>query len=1486
MKLTQILNTRLPERFLSGQSGIGSGRLLKSLLTLTLLFVMTDVIQAQSTGDYRTRTGANGSWFSRNTWQRFSRGSWRNAWSYPTSSSGAVEIRSDASVTVNGQLLIDQLTVNGNLTVNTSANGTSSSFTLNNGTGTDLVVNGTFIYAATGSNANFSVNTGATWSVAAGATYVHNSARSVTAALNAVTLNPTSRFIYRGSSTLAPSVSLSGRTYGHLLFESTSGVWNYSLGGGAALNVQGDLAVGAAGNVNLNLSTFTGTINVTGTTTVSAGSTFSTNSTGVMNTGHVNINGTINLNTNVNSTGNWVNGSAAVQNSTGRTVVFNSSGDQSVTRSGAGPVNFGNVVINKPSGNVNLSANVTVSGTLTLTSGKLNIGSNTLTLNGAVSRTGGFIAGSHAAGLVIAGNAGNLHFGSAGTDAYLKSLTVNNGASATLATPLQITAGTVPSDEGVVTVTGTGVLNTGGNLTLKSNANGTARIAAGRTTGGYINGNVTVERYIPQTASKAWRLLASTTSGQTIRQAWQENQTGFNSNTNPGFGMMIPGRKSVFGTLANAQAAGFDTLSPGHAIFTYDPATDNLLPVANTNATQLSASHGYFVFVRGDRSPNQFGAGAPATSTVLRSTGTLFQGNQPAVNVPAGQYALVRNPYASRIDMRQIVRTGGLAAAYQVWDPKLSGAFGVGGYQTFTRNTVTGNYEVSPGGGSYGANGSVQNFIESGLAFFVQAVGTSGTVQVTEACKTSGSQVVHRPAGGTSGGGQKRILFNVYAVNGTSTDMVDGGYVDFNEVYSNNVDVYDVKKSPNFGENFGIQRNGTDLVVERRSGLTARDTIPFRMYNLRTISYRIDLQHTGLDPLTTKVILEDKFTGSRRELNATGTTEYTFTVTSASATRAQDRFRLLLSNMNEFTGSGDWTDVSRWSLGRVPAVNESFSIGAGADASLNTDFELTGTLTMGDGSRLTVNPGRTLSIGTGGVADFKEQSVVFKSDATGYGSLGQVTGTLMGASNITVERYIPNNGFRSWRLLSVPTYGTQTIRQSWQENNAPMVNGKPGYGTLITGGGNNTGAAQAAGFDFSGANASMLTWNGTGWSNITGTLGAISAHPAYFLYVRGDRSKGVTGQTTDANATTLRTTGNVYTGDQSYSIPSGQFAVVPNPYASAIDFTQLQRSGVANTYYVWDAKKQNGNQLGAYQTFAGPDYECLLGGGSYVLGSLNNTVIESGQAFLVRGTTGGNILIKETAKRGSSSIGNLGLRPVGAVKKLKAGLYAEGEMLDAAQVRFGTAFSNEVNGEDADKLGNPGVNLAVEHNQRLLAVEGRGEPGSGETVIRYRMWNLKPGTYRLELEEKDLLAEGLEGEVRDSYTGQVMPLQATGTTKLNFTVNGDAASAAPNRFTVVLRKNSGAVQSGNPGVTVTPNPVQGPQLRYQLQGLPAGNYQISLYNSSGKRIIGQTIQYSGSVTGYLLYLPAGTADGVYTLLVSDQKFISVNCKVLVNNKNN
>jgi hypothetical protein len=1463
-----------------------TNRLLHTLFLGVMFFLSgTTLVQAQITDDYRTRTGVTASWFGTATWQRYNGTTWVDVATNPTSANGAIEIRSDASVTIPAPLTVDNLTVNGTLTFNNATNGSGNAFTLNNGTGTDLIVNGTFIFNGTGSQANFTISTGAVWAVAAGGTYVHNSIRGVTSALGAASLSNTSNFIYRGSSSLNPSVSVSGRTYGNLTFESTSGAMSITPSGGSALTVQGALSVGGsgAGTTSLNLGSFTGTLGVTGTSAIISGSTLSTPNAVYTSIGDITVNGTLTFNNNITAEGNWIQGSTGVQNNSTRTVTFSGSSTQTITKAGGGTVTFNNITVNKVSGTVSLGSNtnVTASGSILLTAGNVVIGGSTLTA-GSITRTSGSLQGSNISNLVITGTGSNLFFDNTGTNNFLREFTLNTGATATLGNNLNITAYDDISSEGVLTVTGTAILTTGGFLTLKSNANGTARIAGGNTAGGYISGDVTVERFIPQNSSKAWRLLASNTSGQSINAAWQEGAVGGMVNPNPGFGTKIPAGRAVANNIAAANAAHFDTLSSGVSIFKYNAANDGLDPVPTTNVN-IANEQGYFLFIRGDRSPGQFGAGAPTTSTVLRSKGTLFLGDQSPVGTGASNYGLVRNPYPSRIDMRNIVRGSNVVDAYQVWDSKLGGTYGVGGFQTFTKSGA--DYVVAPGGGSYGANGSTHNFIESGAAFFIQSTSnTNNTAQVTEACKTSASNLnSFRPSGVLAD--DKRITFTLYALNPGSTDVVDGGLVFINDVYSNSVTVEDVRKSGNFNENFGMLRDNVELVVEKRKDV-AQDSIFFKMYQLRQISYRLDFTALNFDPAITTAVLQDKFTNSNTILDLSTLTSYTFTVNATAGSFAQDRFKLVLNSGNTFSGTGNWTDNARWSRGVPPTSAEVVTIAAGANATLNTDFTIAGSLTMDATSTLEINPTRTLTVS--GTANFAGQSVTFKSDATGYGSLGQVAGTVNGATNVTVERFIPNNGFRSWRLLAIPTYGNgQTIRQAWQEgiaNPQPLQNNLPNRGTQITGAFASQAAAAAAGFDSTSVQASLLTWNGTGWSNVTNTNSAIANNKAYFLFVRGERSKGVTGAVTNSSSTTLRTNGTVYTGNQVFNIPTNGFAVVANAYPSAISFTGLTRSNVNNLFYIWDSKKQNGNSLGVYQTFSGINaFNCLISGGSYTLGQ-PNTIIESGQAFFVTGGAtpgGGTVTLLESAKVSGTS-GNLGFRPAAIPSKIDSRLLDENnEVLDANVVIFDKVYNKIVDADDAVKFGNPGANLAIELNSKILAIEGT-QPVEENDVIQFRMWNLKQQVYKLEFIPVKMTLNGLYAILEDSYLGESKEIDLSGNTVVNFAVDNNPASSAANRFRIVFSKTKSATSIGKPSYTIAPNPVAGNTVNLQFKNQPAGVYKVKLLGIDGKVAAIKIINHAGGTSNQQISMPAITTAGSYQLEINSPLNIKTVKQLTVN----
>ncbi len=211
---------------------------------------------AASAGDYRSLN--TGNWNSPGTWQTYDGSSWVAATSTPTSADGVITIRNNDNVTISAAgLTVDQVTVNGGGTL-TVASGIT--WTLADGAGTDLTIAGLMVNAG----GTWSFGTNATWQVDDGGTYVHNTTAAVGTLLDRATLAAASTFIYRGSSTITPPVSLGNRTYGNLTFESTAGSWSFAPNASSPVTALGTFSLGA--NVTMN-SQITGLVTIGGSFT-------------------------------------------------------------------------------------------------------------------------------------------------------------------------------------------------------------------------------------------------------------------------------------------------------------------------------------------------------------------------------------------------------------------------------------------------------------------------------------------------------------------------------------------------------------------------------------------------------------------------------------------------------------------------------------------------------------------------------------------------------------------------------------------------------------------------------------------------------------------------------------------------------------------------------------------------------------------------------------------------------------------------------------------------------------------------------------------------------------------------------------------------------------------------------------------------------------------------------------------------------------------
>jgi hypothetical protein len=245
-----------------------------------------------------------------------------------------------------------------------------SSMTIGAGTSApDLSVSGTFLNqsstALTVASATITINNGGT--------YVHNTTSSAGTPLDVTSFSSGSTMIYRGSSTLTPSITLSGRTYHHLTIESTSGALSLSGTGGSSLVINGDLSIGA----NCTFGP-----NVTGTPGHSIKGNITIGSGGTLNYTPASA-GTMNLNSSGTQT---ISGAGTFTTGANATLAV---GASSTIDFGATNAIAGSGTFTTASGSSLITANTSgINGSLTLTNKSLNAATN-YTFNGSSAQVTG-----------------------------------------------------------------------------------------------------------------------------------------------------------------------------------------------------------------------------------------------------------------------------------------------------------------------------------------------------------------------------------------------------------------------------------------------------------------------------------------------------------------------------------------------------------------------------------------------------------------------------------------------------------------------------------------------------------------------------------------------------------------------------------------------------------------------------------------------------------------------------------------------------------------------------------------------------------------------------------------------------------------------------------------------------------------------------------------------------------------------------------------
>ncbi len=417
-------------------------------------------------------------------------------------------------------------------------------------------------------------------------------------------------------------------------------------------------------------------------------------------------------------------------------------------------------------------------------------------------------------------------------------------------------------------------------------------------------------------------------------------------------------------------------------------------------------------------------------------------------------------------------------------------------------------------------------------------------------------------------------------------------------------------------------------------------------------------------------------------------------------------------------------------------------------------------------------------------------TLTLKSTATETAMVGNTSGNSI-VGKVTVERYIPGVK-KAWRFLAIPTVPGQTIHDAWQEgqpaNNTTSVSG---FGIQIQG---NYSDWATRGFDAYSAAPVIKTYNPANntWVGVSSLLAPFSnSAGGYMVFIRGDRSANAVNS--PVSSTVLRTKGELNQGDQSkITVAAKQFIPVSNPYAAPLDPRNIDQSGNL-FFYIWDPNMSGTNGYGGYQTLvknAAGNYIAVPGGGSY--SSTGNNLIQSGSAFFAYNITGGSLTIKESAKANTNT-NIVAFTPASIqnqTQELDVHLYAvdatgNTTMADGVMQQFDDSYSNNIDTYDAVKSANSSETLSILTQGQSLVVERKHTISSDDTTF-LKLTGVRYINYRFTIDAANLNTNGMQGYIVDNYTKTRTPLNMNGSTDYDFSVNGNAASYAANRFMIVF----------------------------------------------------------------------------------------------------
>lgn len=475
-----------------------------------------------------------------------------------------------------------------------------------------------------------------------------------------------------------------------------------------------------------------------------------------------------------------------------------------------------------------------------------------------------------------------------------------------------ITVVTSITNSGSVTISGvlvapSATIITGDDFTFKNTSMSTGVI--GLTTAAIFTGNVTVERFIPQ-SNRAYRLLASPLKNTgTINTNWQEAQPI----TDNGFGIHITG--------TGGASNGFDATSLNNpSMYIVNEQADPAAYVAVTSTTMgdgsaeedgvLKHGIGYLTLVRGNRSTDLTNNDATVSDVTLRTTGVVHTGDYVVtasnLNPDPDGSILVGNPYQAPVDMDAVLNNPGTTDiqtdAYHVYDPTLgdNGAFVTVTFGNVIANDINSLSFPLTDTDAMASNSSANRFLQPGQSAFVNTdtplVGSpTPAMTFTEVNKVTDevNTDIFFTSNTTSDKFISIALYDLEAFTNNETPR-DGSLIRFNDNYNSSFDNLDASKAGNLDENLGTLSEGNLLSIDSRALPVEGDEISLSISNYKKTDYTLQFRISDFE--NTTAYLVDNYLDTQTLLTNSNETLVQFSVDSDEPqSLSEDRFEIIFT---------------------------------------------------------------------------------------------------------------------------------------------------------------------------------------------------------------------------------------------------------------------------------------------------------------------------------------------------------------------------------------------------------------------------------------------------------------------------------------------------------------------------------------------------------------------------------------------------------------